>query len=203
MFEVIFDLETQRFFDDTGNFDPSQLGVSIVSVYSRELDSNLQEVSGSLTSFWESQISDMWTVFRRADRIIGFNSVGFDVPALKPYAPTDFAKFPHFDVYLKIKELNDGRAASLNRIAKETLGNAKVDDPANAVKYWRAGDDASLALLKKYCEADVLLTRDVYDFGLKNKFLKFIDRWNNPRQVPVDFSYPPDFSPSEKQVSLF
>ena len=45
MIEVIFDLETKKFFDETGNFDPSGLGVSIVSVYRRELDADFKEIS--------------------------------------------------------------------------------------------------------------------------------------------------------------
>ena len=192
MYELFFDIETKSWFSDTGTSDPSGLGVSIVSVYRRRLDSDLVETEGEMLSFWESDLPDMWRLFREANRIIGFNSLGFDVPVLKPYAPADFAKLPHFDILDSIRQLNDGRAAGLNAIAKDTLGVAKVDDPANATKYWQAGDPASLALLKKYCEADVLLTRDVYDFGLKNKFLKFTDRWNNLRQVPVDFSYPAD-----------
>lgn len=202
MFEVIFDLETQKFFDETGNYDPAGLGVSIVSIYRRRLDESMQEVEGEMLSFWESELSDMWKVFREANRIIGFNSLGFDVPALKPYAPSDFAKLAHFDVLDSIRKLNDGRAAGLNAIAKDTLGLAKVDDPANAIKYWQSGDPQSLTLLKTYCEADVILTRDVYDFGLKNQYLKFTDRWNNPRQVSVDFSYPKD-APTESQPSLF
>ena len=56
--------------------------------------------------------------------------------------------------------------------------------------------------LQKYCEADVLLTRDVYDFALQNKHLKFIDKWNNLRTVTVDFS-PTDNTQLIKQASLF
>jgi DEAD/DEAH box helicase domain-containing protein len=144
----------------------------------------------------------MWRLFRQAHRIIGFNSLGFDIPALKPLAPSDFAKLPHFDILDVIRRQNDGRGAGLNAIAKDTLGVGKVDDPANAIKYWRTHDPESLALLKKYCEADVALTRDIYDFGLKHNYLKFTDRWNNPRQVPVDFSYPKDVI-SAAQPSLF
>jgi len=198
MFEVFFDLETKSFFDE-GISESSRLGVSIVSVYFRDTENG----DSQMVSFWEHQVPDMWGLFRKADRIVGFNTMGFDVPVLKPYAPTDFSKLPHFDIYLKIKELNDGKAASLNRISKDTLGLTKVDDPANAIRYWQRGDSDSLALLQKYCEADVLLTRDIYDFGRKNKYLRFTDRWNNPRLVPVDFSYPPDFSPPKKQTSLF
>ncbi len=202
MQEVIFDLETKSFFTDTGNSDASQLGASVVSVYVRELDDAFSEVSGQMYSFWEPQFPDMWKFFREADRIIGFNTVNFDIPVLKPYAPSDFPKFSHFDIYQKIKEVNDGRAASLNAIAKDTLERGKIDSGANAVNYWQKGDPESLALLKKYCEADVLLTRDIYDFGLKQGYLKFTDRWNNSRVVKVDFSYPADLV-SQKQISFF
>src|SRR3989344_4885607 len=198
MFEVFFDIETKSFFDDTGSSDLTQLGVSIVSVYIRDTD----DQTGEMVSFWEPRIPDMWGLFRKADRIIGFNTLGFDVPVLKPYAPSDFPRLPHLDIYQKIKEFNLGHAASLNRISKDTLGKTKIDDPTNAIKYWRSGDPDSLALLQKYCEADVALTRDIYDYALKNKHIKYTDRWNNPRQIEVDFSYPSDFSPTHKQVSL-
>lgn len=202
VYELFFDTEVKTWFDDSNVSTISGLGVSIVSIYQRTLDENFTEVEGHMLSFWEDAFPDMWRYFRQADRIIGFNTLGFDIPVLKPYAPSDFAKLPHFDIYLKIKEINDGKASSLNRIANDTLGTSKSDDPANAVMYWQKGDSESLGLLKKYCESDVLLTRDIYDFGLKNKFLKFTDRWNNPRSVTVDFSYPP-VSFSSSQPSLF
>ncbi len=143
----------------------------------------------------------MWKLFRDADRIVGFNTLTFDVPAMRPYAPIGFSKLAHFDIYDQIKRVNDGRGASLNAIAKQTLGSAKIDSGANAIKYWHQGDPQSLSLLVKYCEADVLLTRDIYDFVLKNKHLKFIDKWNNLRQVALDFSYP--INGESKQSSLF
>ena len=43
-FEVIFDTETKKFFDEVPGNDPSKLGVSITSVYSRTLDENFKEV---------------------------------------------------------------------------------------------------------------------------------------------------------------
>ncbi len=184
MFEVIFDLETKKFFDETGTTNPADLGVSIVSLYSREVGK-----TGELLSFWEPDFEAMWKFFRNADRIIGFNSKNFDLPALSPYAPPDFAHLSHFDILEKIKEVS-GHRTSLNRIAKDTLGVAKNDNPANAGVYWAEGSPESLAKLREYCENDVILTRDIYDFVLKNKFLKFTDYWNNSRQIEVDFSYP-------------
>ena len=202
LIELFFDIETKTFFDETGNSDPAQLGASIVSVYHRRLGPDLLEIAGEMRSFWDSELHDMWHLFRSAHRVIGFNTINFDIPVLKPIAPADFAKLPHFDIYQKIRDLNEGRAASLNRIAKDTLGIGKVDDPANAIMYWKKHDPESLALLKKYCEADVALTRDIYDYGRKHGHLKFTDKWNTPRQVPVDFSYPPDLI-ATAQPSLF
>ncbi len=196
MWEVFWDVETKSWFDEAGSWDPGDLGVSIVAVYVRRGN------EGRMQSFWEKDFEAMWKIFRDADRIIGFNTLGFDIPAMKPYAPADFAALPHFDILDKIKLANFGRGASLNAIAKDTLGTEKLDSGANAITYWKKGDADSLAFLQKYCEADVAITRDIYDFALKNKYLKFTDKWNNARQVEVDFSYPVE-AQSIKQSSLF
>jgi DEAD/DEAH box helicase domain-containing protein len=200
-FEVVFDVETKKFFDETGTSDPADLGVSIVSLYRREMDENMHEIRGEMISYWEKDFDQMWKVFQEANRIIGFNSISFDVPALKPYAPVSFAKLPHFDILNKVREVQ-GRRVSLNALAKDTLGNSKVDSGANAILYWNKGDKESLAKLKYYCEADVALTRDLYDFGINQKHLKFTDHWNNPRVVEVNFSYPAD-QQSAAQTTLF
>ncbi len=200
MFEVVFDCETKKFFDAIEEFDPSKLGVSIVSLYVRELDENFKEVKGEMKSFWEKDIKDSWQFFEKADRIIGFNSLGFDVPALSPYLPEYFSKLPHFDLLAHFKD-SYGKRASLDSIAKASLGTSKIDSGENAILYYEKGDPDSLAKLKKYCEADVKITCDVYDFGLKNKYLKVVDFWNELHEVKVDFSYPaPDPS---VQDSLF
>lgn len=199
--EVIFDLETQTWFDQTGTNDPRDLKVSLVSLYQRQLDENLQEVSGQMHSFWEHELDQMWKYFRSADRIIGFNSINFDVPVLGPYAPVGFSKLPHFDILDQVREVS-GRRVSLNKIARDTLGTTKIDSGANAVIYWQKHDTQSLDKLKHYCQADVAITRDVYDFGLQNKYLKYTDHWNNPRRIEVDFSYPKDAATSA-QPSLF
>ena len=62
--EVFFDVETKRWFSDIEERDPSQLGVSICSVYFREVDENLQEIKGQMKSFWENELSKMWNIFQ-------------------------------------------------------------------------------------------------------------------------------------------
>lgn len=200
--EVIFDLETQKFFDDIEGFDPALLGVSILSMYVRTLDENLNEIKGEMISFFEPELVKAWDIFKKADRIIGFNSKHFDVPALKPYLPIELTKIPHLDILEQVKEMN-GKRVSLNAIVKETLGDHKADDPANAITYWAKHDEESLKKLKFYCEEDVRLTKEVYDYGLKNKTLKFKDYWNDIKTIEVDFSYPKIEKNEEEQASLF
>lgn len=196
--EVIFDVETKKFFDDVEKKDPALLGVSVVSLYARDLNDNLKEESGQFMSFFENDFAAMWPVFSVSDRIIGFNSLNFDVLALSPYFP-GFSKLPHFDILDEIKKLTNHRV-SLDAIAKETLGRAKIDSGANAVSYFAKGDSESLAKLKKYCEEDVAITRDIYDFVRANGYLVFKDRWNNPRRVELSFSYA---KKPQTQISLF
>lgn len=187
-FEAIFDCETKKFFDEIEGFDPAKLGVSIVSVYSRTLDENLNEIEGKMDSFWEKDFNDMFKIFDRADRIIGFNSIGFDVPALSPYLPSYWAKLKHFDILAEVKKVI-GKRASLDSIAKATLNSTKNDVGENAIKYWNEHSEESLAKLKKYCEMDVEITKNIYDFVMGNGYLKYKDFWNEIHDVKLDFSY--------------
>lgn len=200
--EVIFDVETKKLFSDIEGNDPGDLGVSIVSLYNRKVDKDQKETEGEMISFWEADFPKMWSIFNSADRIIGFNSLGFDVPALVPHAPPEWKKLKHFDIMDELKK-EFGRRISLDDIAKETVGDVKTDVGTNAVKYWEAGDEASLQKLKEYCEADVLITRDVYDFAVREKSLKFKDKWNTLRIVELDFSYPQEEKSDKGQVGLF
>jgi hypothetical protein len=202
IFEVFFDVETKKLFSDTLTGDPAELGVSILSMCYRSLDENFQVISQTMTSFWEKDFNEMWPLFAKADRIVGFNSLNFDVNALKPYAPADFSKLKHFDVFDEVRKVT-GRKFSLNSLAKDTLHNEKSDVGTNAVTYWNKGDRESLEKLRMYCEMDVAITRDLYDYGFKNKELKYMDKWNYVRTIPVDFSYPKIKPNDSNQFTLF
>jgi len=198
--EVIFDVETQKLFSDIDSQNPGELGISVVSAYTRLLGEDLKETGGKMHSFWVDNLNGLWDLFSVADRIIGFNTIGFDVPALQPYSPYNLDKLNHLDMLDEIKKIL-GRRISLSALARETLGRDKTDVGTNAVVYWQRGDKESLAKLQKYCEEDVLLTRNLYDHVLYNKQMKFIDKWNNPRIIDIDFSYPK--SEEQSQIGLF
>lgn len=198
--EVIFDVETKKLFSDITTDDPGELGVSIVSMYVRTLNDVFEEIRGEMRSFWEQDFGLMWPLFEQADRIIGFNSLKFDVPALRPYAPEQFSKLNHFDI-MDIVRQKTGRRIGLSALAKSTIGDDKTDVGTNAVLYWAHGDPESLTKLRMYCEADVALTRDLYDYARKHNELKFIDKWNNTATILVDFSYPK--KKENPQIGLF
>lgn len=198
--EVIFDVETKKLFSEIEGSDPGDLGVSIVSLYQRTIDKDYKETKGELKSFWENEFSDMWPYFQDANRVIGFNTLHFDIPALMPYTNFPFKKLNHFDIMTHVKDAL-GKRIGLDSIATETLDTKKTDHGLNAVFYWQKGDKESLSKLKKYCEADVILTKDVYDYGVKNKKLKFKDRWNTTREFEVDFSYKQE--EEDDQIGLF
>jgi uncharacterized protein YprB with RNaseH-like and TPR domain len=200
MNEVFFDVETKKIFSDIEGNDPGSLGVSIVSVYQREVDKNIEEIKGKMKSYWEKDFDKMWPVFQEADRIVGFNSKGFDIPALIPYTNIALKKLPHFDIMEKIKEVV-GHRISLDAVAKETLDEEKIDVGLNAVHYWEKGDKESLEKLHKYCEDDVRITKEIYDFGIENSHILFKNKWNTLVKVELDFSYPKE-SP-QKQQGLF
>ncbi len=200
--EVIFDIETKRLFSEVEGNDPSLLGVSIVGTYIRQVDDNQHEISGEMRSFWEEDLTELWNIMKQAKRIIGFNTLKFDVPALLPYAPENFSKLPHFDIMMHVRA-KLGHALSLSTLGKYTLGRDKIDVGTNAVVYWNQHDAESLKKLKDYCEADVWLTRDLYDYGVINRELKYIDNWNNVSSFAVDFSYPKEVIDSTRQIGLF
>lgn len=200
--EIIFDIETKKLFQDISTNNPADLGVSIVSVYKRLLDNDLNETSGQMISFWEADFPQMWPYFSDADRIIGFNSLGFDVPALVPLCPYNFKNLFHFDIMDEIKN-KLGFRLSLNALATETIGHSKIDVGTNAPVYWDQGTVESLDKLKIYCEADVAVTKELYDYGLKYGHLKYKDKWNTSRMVEVNFSYPIKIKKNIEQIQLF
>lgn len=213
MIEVVFDIETMNLFGDNGASEPSHLGVSVVSAYRRETDRLGNETEGEMKSFWNLEAKNidggelgfdgLWKWFAAADRIVGFNSLSFDVPALAPvFAPNNLFGLAHFDILDRVRNVL-GHRLSLDAIAKETLGYSKIDDGLNAVAYWRSQKPEDMARLRKYCEMDVVVTTDVYKYALKNGKLKYKDKWNEAREVEVDFAYPKVETAAELQMGLF
>lgn len=196
MYELILDLETKRAFSETGKYDPRELGVSFVGLCRRQLGLE-QRSEGKLLGFFEDRFSELWPILEQARRIVGFNIVGFDFPALSAYYHGNLAVLPVLDILEQVKA-GSGHRVSLNAIALASLGRQKVGSGLDALAYYEQG---RLEELSRYCLEDVRLTRDVYDYGQEYGHLKFLNKWNRVIQVPVDFSFK-DEGETKVQMSL-
>lgn len=175
---VVFDVETKKAFDEVGGYHPQKLGVSVSGVWYGEENS-----TGTLRGFREEEFGEMFKIFETADRIVGFNSIDFDMPALSPYYLGDLLKLPNFDMLQEV-EKHVGYRVKLDALAKETLGIQKGGNGLDAITYYHEGDWEKLT---KYCLQDVEITRDLYLYGLKEGKLRFKNKWNNLIEVSVDF----------------
>jgi DEAD/DEAH box helicase domain-containing protein len=173
--ELVLDIETSNSFADVGKYDPSLLKVSLVGVYSYATD--------KYESFLEPELSKLWKLMESADRIIGYNLLGFDYPVLNTYYPGDFMKFPTLDIMKDIEKVL-GYRVKLDDVAHGSLGVGKSGNGLQAIEFFRRGE---IDKLRDYCLQDVKVTKEVYEYGLKNKNVKYRDRSGQYIGINVDF----------------
>lgn len=190
---VVFDVETKKAFDEVGGYHPDKLGVSISGVYYRDTERGEEWLRG----YREEEFPQMFKVFESADLLVGYNSVQFDMPALSPYYVGDLLSLPNLDIMLELEKELTYRPA-LDAVAKETLGVQKIGHGLDALRYYHDGEWDKLI---KYCLRDVEVTRDLYDYGVKNGKLMFKNKWNNVLELSVNFEKREE--KSKVQATLF
>ena len=94
--EVVLDIETQNTFDEVGGYFTDKLKVSLVGVYFYETD--------TYESFLEHELPQLFSRLERSGRIIGYNSIGFDMPVLNNYYAGDLLKLPQLDLLVEIQK---------------------------------------------------------------------------------------------------
>lgn len=173
--EVVLDIETQNTFDEVGGYFTDKLKVSLVGCYFYETD--------SYESFLEPDLPKMFARLERSGRIIGYNSIGFDMPVLNNYYLGNLLNLPQLDI-LQIISNRLGYRIKLDDVAKATIGVQKSAHGLQAVTWWKEG---KIDEIREYCLQDVKVTKEVYEFGLKNGFILFDDRRGERQAVEVDF----------------
>ena len=165
MRKVVFDIETKNIFQDVGSSNPADLDIAVVGLFDYE--------TNSYKSFTEEEFDKMWPIFQKADVLITFTGDYFDIPLLNKYYKRaglgDLTKIHSLDVLTEIKN-QYGRRMKLDQLAEGTFGINKSGSGFDAVAWWRTGriDD-----IRKYCLDDVKITKDIYEYALKNKRLMF------------------------------
>lgn len=173
MKEIVLDIET---IGDIRDFN--SLKITVVSIYEYETD--------SYRSFVESELGELWPILEKSGRLIGYNSEHFDLPIMNRYYAGDLMQFPQLDLLRVIKD-SCGKRYKLNDIAKATLQIEKSADGLQAQKWWEEG---KIDEIKKYCEQDVRVTKEIYDYGRKNKMIYYPTLTGEVLPIGVDFEPP-------------
>lgn len=160
-YPIVLDLETKYTFRDRGTH--KKLEISVISMY----DYGSQE----LKTYIEEEISQIFPVLENASYIIGFNIKSFDLQVLQAYYPGDITHFPVFDLCDYVKD-KIGKRLALNDLLFATLGKKKSGHGLEAIELYKQN---RIAELKKYCEDDVRLTRELFDFGVKEGYINYLD----------------------------
>lgn len=161
MKKIVFDIETKNQFSDVGKNDPAMLDISIVGIYDSETD--------KYETFTEEEFNSLWPIIEKADVLIGYNSDHFDVPLLDKYYPGDLTKIKSLDLLKEIRN-SAGRRMKLDQVAEGTLGIKKSGHGLEAIEWWKNGE---IEKVKKYCLDDVKITKEIYDYALKNNKIKY------------------------------
>ena len=164
---VYFDVESQKLFQDVGGRDASRLLLACGVTWST--------ARNDFAVYWEKDAPALIAELKSADRVEGFNIIGFDYEVLKPYARNEnFRAFRTTDMLQDIYRTLNFRL-SLDSIARATLGATKTADGLQSVEWFRNGE---LEKVAEYCKSDVDITRRVYEFGRENGFVHYYSKYD-------------------------
>lgn len=161
---VVLDVETQKSFDEVGGRNFDRLGISVAGIYRDSIK--------TYEAYEEKELGALNQILSEAELIIGFNSKCFDYIVLQPYLKVPLSKLPTLDIMDELK-LILGHRVSLNSVAKGTLGIGKNGDGLEAIALYKRGE---IEKIKKYCLNDVKLTKEIYEFGIKNQWVKYLSK---------------------------
>ncbi len=176
---MVLDVETRRSAKEVGGWHKAaHMGVSIAVLYDSQ--------DNAFIHYTQENLSALFSLLQKADCVIGFNSARFDYTVLQPFCPYDLKSLPTLDLLERVKERLNYRI-SLDNIATATLNAAKSADGLQALQWWKEGKIDEIA---KYCQQDVDITKQVYEFGRDNEYVLFTNKAKQKVRCPVNFKGP-------------
>lgn len=174
---VVFDLETQRGFDEVGGREHvGRLGLSLAVLYHYSTD--------SFRTYFEKDSSALVADLRAARLVVGFNITSFDFTVLQPYTQEDLRTLATLDIMRDVTR-KLGHRVALNSLVAATLGHRKIADGLMALEWFRRGE---FGKIEEYCREDVRLTRDLYEYGQKEGFIYYTDKYTGQKKgIPVSW----------------
>ncbi len=172
----VFDLETKRSAADVGGWHrASRMGMSVAVVYDSKLD--------SYSTYLEQEVAALISHLQQFDMVVGFNNRRFDNRVLSAYTSYPLQELPTMDILEHITS-RLGYRLSLDRLAENSLGVKKTADGLQALKWYKEG---RMDEIIDYCRRDVEITRDLYLYGLRNRYLLFNNKAGQVVRLPVSF----------------
>jgi DEAD/DEAH box helicase domain-containing protein len=172
---VVFDIETANSFPALAR-DFSQLELALVGVY--------DSLTDTYSSYVKEELPMLWPLLENTNVLIGFNSDSFDIPLLNRYYPGDLTRIRSLDLLTEVYQAL-GRRIRLDSLARATLGRGKSGDGLKSVEWWQKG---LVDKVREYCIEDVRLTKELYEYALKNGLLKYKDL-RTVRDIKIDTSH--------------
>ena len=173
MKRITLDIETVS---AASRFDVESMELALIGIHDSETD--------SYDSFVKEDLGRLWPILEKADILVGYNSDHFDIPILNKYYAGDLTKIRSIDLLNEVRN-SLGRRLKLDSIAKGTLGTRKSGHGLDAVKWWAEG---KIEKVRKYCLDDVRITKDIYEFALKNGFVQY-DDFGKTKKVPLETAH--------------
>lgn len=171
MRKITFDIETRNTFQEANSNEPSALDLSVICIHDSAADKSSTGGDAGYSSYLLEDLPKLWPIIEQADMLISFNGDHFDIPILNKYYSGDLTKIKSLDLMAEVKKVL-GRRIKLDTLAEATLGVKKTGHGLDAITWWKSGE---IDKIIKYCIDDVKITKDLYDYALKNSMLKYKD----------------------------
>lgn len=173
---LVIDIETQNLVQDVGGWDHvDKLKISVACAYDSKTDQFL--------SFKENELKALIDLCEER-LVIGYNIRGFDLLVMAAYG-LDLKRLDVFDIMYDLETLTRQRFLKLEAVARGTLGAGKSADGLMAVEWWKKGE---IQKIIEYCLQDVKVTRDVFQFGRQNGFVRIQRSEEKITEVPVQWN---------------
>lgn len=173
---LIIDVETQKLVQDVGGWENiDKLGISVACAYDSKTDQML--------AFRENELKNLIELCEER-LVVGYNIRGFDLPVMVPYGLNP-QRLDVFDIMYDLETLTRQRFLKLEAVARGTLNAGKSADGLMAVEWWKTGQ---IQKIIDYCLQDVKVTRDIFQFGRQNGFVRIQRSEEKIVEVPVQWN---------------
>uniref|UniRef100_A0A7C3ZDU9 DEAD/DEAH box helicase n=1 Tax=Desulfobacca acetoxidans TaxID=60893 RepID=A0A7C3ZDU9_9BACT len=169
-----FDLETCCSAAEVGGWGRChEMGVSLAVLH--------ETCPERTTVYREADLAHLCRRLRELDLVVGFNIKRFDYRVLQPYTEVTLEALPTLDILEELHEFL-GFRLSLDHLAAATLGRKKTGNGLLALEHYKNGRWEEL---ESYCREDVILTKNLFEFGAQEGYLLYQHRRGDLVRVPV------------------